>query len=495
MNGNTNTKAWIITSAVVGIVLILAAIFFYHNFFRQTKAPLIETVPADAAFVFEINDNEEFVKSSASLIPYLTDLFALDGLAGFESFLEKVSKKDEPILVSGFVEDDIVVPVFSTRMDEHYFKNLLKLLQIDPRNNIKFEECEIYAYGTHYKDFKFVFHNNIFSVSEDVELLKKTIVQLKYPKGLTNDKSFGELHKLVEKNVKQNWLLINPTVYIPFLASKTDESLQSFGESIKEMGDWCAYQLRFTDDEMFLSGYVYTDDPKVLKYADAKAAEEFPQRVVPVSAMSMTIVDNANQNAMLEYFKKDNSLEKSDPVNDYQRISPLQSIFFSLPGDSVTYHYCALKLDTLKASFASFFPDSVYADSILRTSTNGIYPCDAVNFAGLFSTKAQNDEYRYFMPVKDYFILADTTSSLEHYKAVVKNENFIESSNVYRFAASNTPSDAVFTFVFLNNDETLGKYMNRDYAKKSSMNALKVMVFSHAVPDKKMVSCNIYMKF
>lgn len=495
MKGNTNTKAWIITSAVVGIVLILAAIFFYHNFFRQTKAPLIETVPAEAAFVFEINDNEQFVKSSASLMPYLTDLFALDGLAGFESFLEKTAKKNEPILVSGFVQDEKIVPVFSTRMDEHYFKNLLKLLQIDPRNNIKFEECEIYAYGTHYKDFKFVFHNNVFSVSEDVELLKKTIVQLKYPKGLIRDKSFGELHQLVEKNVKQNWLLLNPTAYAPYLASKTDESVRSFGEQIAGMGDWCACQLRFTDDEMFLSGYIYTDHPMVLKYEDAKAAEEFPQRIVPVSATSMTIVDNVNQQSLSEYVKKEKALANADQLGDYQRISPLQSIFFSLPGDSLTYHYCALKLDTLKASFASFFSDTLYADSLLRSTTNGIYPCDAVNFAGLFSVKARNDEYRYFMPVKDYFILADTTTSLEHYKSVVKNDNFVESSNAYRFAASNTPSDAVFTFVFLNNDETLEKYMSGDFAKKASLNKLKVMVFSHSAPDKKLVSCNIYMKF
>jgi hypothetical protein len=46
MSGNNNAKGWIITSAIVGIVLILAAIFFYNNFFRQTNGPLIETVPA-----------------------------------------------------------------------------------------------------------------------------------------------------------------------------------------------------------------------------------------------------------------------------------------------------------------------------------------------------------------------------------------------------------------------------------------------------------------
>ena len=124
MSGNNN-KGWIITTAIVGIVLIFAAIFFYNNFFRQTSGPLIETVPADAAFIFEINDNEQFVKTSASLMPYLTEMFALDGLAGFESFLEKMPKQDGPILVSGYVSDGKIVPLFSTRMEERYFKSLL----------------------------------------------------------------------------------------------------------------------------------------------------------------------------------------------------------------------------------------------------------------------------------------------------------------------------------------------------------------------------------
>ena len=40
MTATNNTKGWIITTAIVGIVLILVAIFFYNNFFRQTNRRL-----------------------------------------------------------------------------------------------------------------------------------------------------------------------------------------------------------------------------------------------------------------------------------------------------------------------------------------------------------------------------------------------------------------------------------------------------------------------
>ena len=295
MTLTNNTKAWIITTASVGIVLILVAIFFYNNFFRQTNGPLIETVPPDAAFVFEINDNEQFVKTSASLMPYLTELFALDGLAGYESFLEKMNNRERVILVSGYVVDNKIVPLFSTRMDEHYFKNLLKLLQIDPRNNVTFEGYEIYTYGTHYKDFKFVFHNNVFSASEDVELLKKSIVQLKYPKGLAHDKSFKQLYKLVEKNQKQNWLLVKPRIYAEYLKAKAIESCGPFIDQWAYLTSWCAYQIRFSDVEIFLSGYIDTENSAMRQFESALSDSEFPQRVVPITANNLVEVDDAKE--------------------------------------------------------------------------------------------------------------------------------------------------------------------------------------------------------
>lgn len=490
MKGNPNTKAWIITTASVGIVLILAAIFFYNNFFRQTNGPLIETVPPDAAFVFEINDNEQFVKTSASLMPYLTELFALDGLAGYESFLEKMPRKDGPILVSGYVNDEKIMPLFSTRMDERYFKNLLKVLQIDPRNNVKFEGYEIYTYGTHYKDFKFVFHNNVFSASEDVDLLKRSIVQLRYPKGLSHDKSFKQLHALVDKNVKQNWLLLNPSKYAEFLKTKSNDQLDGFIDALADLTSWSAYQVRFSDVEIFLSGYMDTENTFVQQFANGIANSEFPQRVVPITAQSLTIVDDENYKKLIQEWK-----ETGKGSEICHRLAPLQSVFFSLPGDTCNYHYCAVKIDTTVASFASFFVDSLNVDSIQKNTPKSVFNCLTVDYASNLSYIFRADEYRYMMPVKDYFLLADTSTTLEYYKKLMKNTNYIETGNLYKFVASNTPSDAVCTFYFFNQNDNLKKLMDNDAARKSSLNDLKAFSFSFAAPTQKLVGSNVYMKF
>ena len=493
MTATNNNKGWIITTAIIGIVLILAAIFFYNNFFRQTSGPLIETVPPDAAFIFEVNDNEKFVKTSASLMPYLTELFALDGLAGFESFLEKMPKKDGPLLVSGFVNDGQIVPLFSTRMEERYFKSLLKLLQLDPRNNIKFEGYEIYSYGTHYKDFKFVFHNNVFSVSEDVELLKKSIVQLKYPKGLTSDKSFKLVHKMVDKNMKQNWLLLNPAVYAEYMKSKTEEPYFAMIDAWAGKSSWCAYQVRFSDVEMFLSGYMDTEKDEIQQYGSAVPEGDFPQRVVPITANALTVVDDANPQSLAQYWDV-NGLSDIYQQKCYQRIAPVYMVYFSLPADTCNYHYCAMKIDTALASFDSFFNEDLNVDSIQKNTPKSVFACNLIDFASLFSA-LYDDSYKSMMQVKDYYVLADTSTTLEYYKKVVKKTNYIETGNQFRFASANTPSDAVWSFTYLNQDDQLKKLMNKDYAKKSKLNDLKVFTISHTVPSQRLVGSNIYLKF
>ena len=487
MKGNPNTKGWIITSTIAGIVLILAAIFFYSNFFRQTNGPLIETVPPDAAFVFEINDNEQFVKTSASLMPYLTELFALDGLAGYESFLEKMPRKDGPILVSGFVNDEKIMPLFSTRMDERYFKSLLKLLQIDPRNNVKFEGYEIYSYGTHYKDFKFVFHNDVFSASEDVDLLKRSIIQLKYPKGLNSDKSFKQLHSLVDKNVKQNWLILNPAKYVEFLKAKLGDRLDAFADEMAGMTSWAAYQVRFSEVEMFLSGYMDTENIAVQKFVNGAVGSDFPQRIVPITAQVLTIVDNGNYRQLEQAWSGENE--------SFHRMAPVQSVFFSLPGDTGSYHYCAVKIDTAATSFASFFAEESNVDSIQKNTPKSVFACLPVDYASKLSSLFSGDVYRYMMPVKDYYLLADTTTTLEYYKKLMKKTNYIETGNLYKFAASNTPTDAVYTFFFFNQNDNLKKMMDNEAARKSTLNDLHAISFSFAAPSQKIVGSNVYLKF
>ena len=156
-----NRKWWLISLSIIGILIIGVGIVLYHNFFRQNNARLIETVPENAAFIFEINDNISFVKSTLVLDEYLDELFAFDAFPGFQSFIDQSQLgNDQSSIISGHSKNDKLVLLFSVRMDERVFKSLLKTLKIDARNYVSFENTQIYSLGTHYKKFNFVFHNN-----------------------------------------------------------------------------------------------------------------------------------------------------------------------------------------------------------------------------------------------------------------------------------------------------------------------------------------------
>ena len=253
-------RPWIIWLTIAAVMLAGVGVFFYYNFFRQSKSELIEAIPTDAAFIFALNDNDGFVSATREVTPYLNELFVMDALPAYETMRGKLPAGEYDLTVSGHASNEGFSVLFNMHADKAAFKRLLRALSIDPNNYISFEGSRIYTYGTNFKSMKFVYINHIISISPDVELLKRAIVQHAHPKDLLSDKQFKEMYNLTEKNRKQNWLIINPERYTPYLSSFLTEDLsKKLSNCLKEAG-WTALQLRFSGNEMFLSGYARQKD-------------------------------------------------------------------------------------------------------------------------------------------------------------------------------------------------------------------------------------------
>ena len=132
---------------------------------------------------------------------------------------------------------------------------------------------------------------------------------------------------------------------------------------------------------------------------------------------------------------------------------------------------------------------------IQKNTPKSVFACLPVDYASKLSYLFSGDVYRYMMPVKDYYLLADTTTTLEYYNNLMKKTNYIETGNLYKFAASNTPTDAVYTFFFFNQNDNLKKMMDNEAARKSTFNDLHAISFSFAAPSQKIVGSNVYLKF
>jgi len=242
------------------IIFFGGGVYLYYYFFRQVNANLIETIPTDAAFLFQINDNETFLKTVKYIHPYINPLFGLDAYPGCQFFLDQLPGKYNQVVFTGHANGDFFSILFACKINERAFKQLLTKIQMDEKNCIKFEQCKIYTHGTHLKRFVFTYHKGIFLASENVILLKKAITQLKNSKNLANLKSFETLFEIMEKNKKQNWLILNHNRYVSHFESFfTDETKINLTRFVSNVS-WSAYQVRFSKLEISLSGYLSVND-------------------------------------------------------------------------------------------------------------------------------------------------------------------------------------------------------------------------------------------
>ncbi|MDR2972587.1 MAG: hypothetical protein LBU83_11780 [Bacteroidales bacterium] len=248
----------IATAAV--IILLACGVYFYYYFFRQVHAKLIETIPTDAAFIFQINDNETFLKTVKQIAPYINPLFGLDAYPGCQFFVEQLPGKYNQVLFTGHAVGETFSILFACKINEMAFKELLPKLQIDEKNCIQYENCKIYTYGTHLKRFVFTYHKGIFLASENMMLLKKAINQLKNTRNLTSLKSFETLFEIIEKNKKQNWLILNHQRYFSNFEAFFNEETYSTLNRFASNAFWSAYQVRFSALNMSLTGYLTIND-------------------------------------------------------------------------------------------------------------------------------------------------------------------------------------------------------------------------------------------
>jgi hypothetical protein len=242
-------------ATTVAIILLCGGVYLFYFFFRQVNAQLIETIPTDAAFLFQINDNDTFLKTEKKIHSYITPLFELDAYPGCQFFVDQLPGKYNQVVFSGHDNGDNFSILFACKINERAFSELLTKLQIDVRNCLKFESCKIYTHGTHLKRFVFTYHKEIFLASENITLLKRAISQLKNPRNLTTLKSFETLFHISEKNKKQNWLIINNEKYVSHFGSFFNDDTYNILAQYSANMPWAAYQVKFSGLEMQLSGY------------------------------------------------------------------------------------------------------------------------------------------------------------------------------------------------------------------------------------------------
>lgn len=445
-------RPWLIWLTIIAVLLAGVGIFFYYNLFRQSKSELIEAIPTDATFIFTLNDNDGFVVSSAKVAPYLNEIFAMDALPAYETMRGKLPDGEYDLTVSGHTNNEGVSILFNTHADKAAFKRLLRALSIDPNNYTAFENNRIYTYGTNFKSMKFVFLNHVISFSTDIELLKRAIVQHSHPKNLLSDKQFKEMYNLTEKNNKQNWLIINPKSYTKYLSSFLKEDMvKTITDGLAATG-WTALQLRFSGNEMNLSGYAIMDKP------DRYTSERF--NVSKSDGMEDFL--SAFPNLVSWYTRACNGksywanvIDRTPGLNESQKatlnkLAPTHAGCFSLCADTNKHQYFVLLPDSTNEFLGLLYSNTNCGDSVRNAYPNGIYPLPYI-LAPMMQV-LMPDSMSWVVANDRALVFAPSSEAATAYLKSFKSNEDLNKNRYYGFVNEAVASSSIFNYVILHED-------------------------------------------
>ena len=458
-------RGWIVWLSVLALMLVGVGIFFYYTFFRQTRSELIEAVPTDALFVFEINDNEAFQKGVAPLAPYFTETFALDVLPAYEDVYAKLSGQYD-LTISGHPGENGPHTLFNTHIEKNVFKKLLRALSIDPANFTSFEHYKIYTYGTKFKSLKFVYFNHILSISDDMELLKKSIIQHTHPKNLLDDKTFKGLYELSAKNMKQNWVLIQIQEFGKHLATFLTEETYAKIKKVNPFSDWSAFQLRIGRDEVTLAGYTPASDKMKAAAQQSKHNFEIPEQMLPFNT---------------EWYLKRTGKNHA-------------TCTFSLAGDSSRHHqYLVVMQDTVHRVLVPFGSEE-RAELFRNQHPSGIYPVTDSTFMGA-KDLVDAATYPLFVERNGACLFAPSLEALTLYYKMLNGKGSLVDNRYYKFSNSNAASRNLMDFTFYNQAPSAKEQDVLSEKGKSSFLGRNVAIFSANCTDvtDKYAAVNIYV--
>lgn len=420
-----DVSPWLIWLSLLAVLLISVGIFFFYTFLRQGYSELIDVVPNDAVFLVEVNEHGDFEKSAKQMQPIFNEILVMDAYPAFEDIYHSLTRGNYPATLSAHPGKESIHLLYNLQIDKLTFRKLLKKLNIDPNNNIIFEKHRIYTYGTSYKSLKFVYFNHVLSVSDDLEIIKKALVQHRHPKNLLSEKEFKKLYTLSQKNQKQSWIIFNNKEYLSYLGKYFDKDGLNSLRKIESLSKWSAFQLRTTESELFMSGYLPTD-----KITATTPKYELPENIMPQH--------------VVRYAKSEGD--------------GYAATYMLAHADGEEYPFLILSEDTLRRvinrlspedfeTFKTRYPDGIYpVDSIINRSTELFNPT-------LVSIK--QPAWAYCIIRDGHYILAAEKQDLQTLSKGFSNNSSIRNNKYYKFAKSCLPSKNMEEYTIFNDEKNL----------------------------------------
>jgi len=490
----SHKKGWMVFILILITAAVGLGIYFYVNHLRKSTAEPMEMVPADAVFVVHVNDYESFVKAEGILRNYISDAVPLGALNGMEYFLQQFTEQPpgtSTLACSAHDVDGHLALLLSLRITQKDFDNLLKALEINNNNFHSYKGTHVYEVGTHHRTFSFCYHDGAFTVSENEKLLYASLDCLAQRKSIVEEKGFKALYEMMDKNPKQNWLVVN---HAAFVASQKANVAPEFEEALTSLGrlaDWSAYQMTVTAGEISLSGYSVMKDGSLFKQLESQqpSAQSVPADVVPSTAIDYACFRLSDAGK----FSTGNSLPE-EAVKAFSLLQSNEIHCFTL-SDALDCHFFAVKCATDSAHLLALLPEGHTLDSV---GDCGSYQFGHGNFAPVLHAGWRHCTPAVFMPQGDYLIFADSAANLRMYQKTVKTSGVLDNNQLFILLKSDGrwSNQAACRYFFQNGSGALDRVLNdKLVARHTALSKTRCVAFYSLDPYQNLIPNHIYIKF
>jgi hypothetical protein len=301
---------------------------------------------------------------------------------------------------------------------------------------------------------------------------------------------------LLEKNEKQNWLLINNSIYFESLKSLLAEPYKVFCSNLTEASSWSAFQIRFDGKEIMMAGYMPDQLPFHKRYTHQENSSRTSAAVIPFSSDYYAVLQISNPEKYVEFFASLNNPDLESDISNFKFLKPISNYFFTLQNDSITYRYLAVRIDSAYANMENFiYSDSLHSAGGINFRQYSIYKSNLGEYNQLLPPLFANVKTNYFTKHQGYYVFSDTTTSLQYYIQKISN-GAINNKPLYRFVKSNLPSTNIYEFCLLAYDyNQLARYASPEGLRTNLFKGLQIFTYSFSAPENGYVPINVYFKF
>ncbi|MBN2662629.1 MAG: hypothetical protein JXR68_03175 [Bacteroidales bacterium] len=285
------------TSGLLFIVSVFIVIFIVIGYFyiqKKEKSIItnaIEAVPIDAAYIIEIPNLNNFIKSCRNDSSLLFQILSINQLnqtfnniVGLDSFIiySKTFKelvKKEKIIVSFhnvgannlYVLGALKIP--SPKKQRDLVKEIYSFINSSDSSVRIYNNTNIYTIGKDSSTYYFSFIDNIFIISKSELLIENSIRHKLSNNPISIDLAFKQTSKTVSKN--RVHLYVNYSFLADYLPAVFTNKYSRKSLILKKFANWSAFDVNFGKLLINMSGYTYPiSSPDMFLYMFVNSAPQ-----------------------------------------------------------------------------------------------------------------------------------------------------------------------------------------------------------------------------